>query len=111
MRDNFKRITTLIILIILTSCGKDDDTQSLQFDPGDEVVLINDIGFETYDSGCKVPVCISSDILDDFYWAVRDENGNCQRAFENLPNVGVKNLPLLHLGFIILLFLPLRACL
>jgi phosphatidylserine/phosphatidylglycerophosphate/cardiolipin synthase-like enzyme len=36
---------------------------------------------------------------------------DCQRAFENLPNVGVKNLPLLHLGFIILLFLPLRACL
>jgi hypothetical protein len=77
MRDRVIRITFVIMLFfILPSCGKDENSQSLQFNPGDEVVLVNDIGIETYDSGCRVPVCINSDILEEFYWAVKDDNSN-----------------------------------
>ena len=78
MRDKCKTtIITALILVALSSCGNDNgSSQSLQFNPGDEVVLLNDIGIETYESGCNVSVCTSSDVLDNFYWAVKDDNNN-----------------------------------
>ena len=77
MRDRCKTIIiAVIILIALSSCNDDRSSQSLQFNPGDEVTLVNDIGIETYESGCNVPVCTSSDVLDNFYWAVKDDNNN-----------------------------------
>jgi len=76
MQIKYKAIFAALIFTMLTSCQNDDGNPSLQFNPGDEVVLVNDIGIETYESGCKVPVCINSDTLEDFYWAVKDENTN-----------------------------------
>jgi hypothetical protein len=77
MKDRSKTIfIAAMVLIALSSCNDGGGSQSLQFNPGDEVVLVNDIGIETYDSGCKVPVCTSSDILEEFYWAVKDNNSN-----------------------------------
>ncbi len=75
MKPVFNSIATmLVILAIGCSNGSSDD--KLQYNVGDDVVLENGIGIETYDSGCKVPVCISQDVLEDFYWAVQDRNTN-----------------------------------
>jgi len=77
MKDNCKKvIIAAMILLTLSSCNDEGSNQSLQLNPGDEVVLVNDIGIETYKSGCNVPVCISPDVLEKFYWAVKDGNGN-----------------------------------
>jgi len=69
-------LSAAIMAVLALGCAENGDDRNLVFNPGDEVKLVNDIGIETYDSGCNVPVCINSDVLEDFYWAVKDGNTN-----------------------------------
>ena len=75
MKPVFISIATMFVILVI-GCSNSSSGDNLQYNLGDEVVLVNGIGIQTYDSGCNVPVCISSDILEEFYWAVIDNNSN-----------------------------------
>jgi hypothetical protein len=66
----------LMLVAFAQGCSAGDRRDNLRFNQGEEVLLVNDIGIETYESGCNVPVCISPDVLARFYWAVKDGNSN-----------------------------------